>query len=553
MPQQNNSNDLKEKLEEVREKEAEESAKKTAKKTSFPYLDLSARPIDQEALATVPEELARAAGLAVFQKENEKDLKVAVFDPLSPAVQKIIEDLKKKGFVPSLFIVSQKSLAKAFLSYRNIVSTGRKEDKTQIDKSSLEKLAKELKTVQSVKTEIEKLKEANVSQILEIILAGALQNEASDVHLENEEQRTLLRFRLDGMLQEIASLDEKTAHLVLSRLKLISGVALNIKDKPQDGRFSIEIDGSKLEVRSSFIPSPQGENTVLRLLNPKSINLTLKDLGLREDIFEIIKKEIKQPNGLIITTGPTGSGKTTTLYAFLKEITRPELKIITLEDPIEYHLTGITQTQVEIERGYTFAEGLRAALRQDPDILMVGEIRDKETAEIALQSALTGHLVFSTLHTNDAAGAVPRFLDLGASAKTVASALSLAIAQRLVRRLCPDCKEEVEPTKEEKEKIDAALKNLPESIKKTTLSKIYKPKGCDRCNGIGFKGRIGIYEIIEKEAELEKFISTSPGHAEILEFLNKKGFVSMFQDGVLKVLEGITSLEEVKNMTGKQD
>ena len=551
MPQQNNSNDLKEKLEEVREKEAEESAKKTAQKSALPYLDLSARPIDQEALALVPEERARAANLAVFQKEGEKNLKIAVFETQNPVVQEIIEDLKKKGFVPSLFIVSQKSLAKAFLSYQNLVSDEKEEaGETKIDKSSLGKLAKGLKTVQSVKTGIENSKQANVSQILEIILAGALQNEASDIHLENEEQRTLLRFRLDGMLQEIASLDEKTAHLILSRLKLISGVALNIKDKPQDGRFTVELDGSKLEVRASFIPSPQGENAVLRLLNPKSIALTLKDLGLRNDIFEIIKKEIKQPNGLIITTGPTGSGKTTTLYAFLKEIARPELKIITLEDPIEYHLPGISQTQVEIERGYTFAEGLRAALRQDPDIIMVGEIRDKETAEIALQASLTGHLVFSTLHTNDAAGAVPRFLDLGANAKTVAAALSLAIAQRLVRRLCPECKEEIEPTKEEKEKIEEALKNLPSGIKKPAFSKIFRSKGCDRCNGTGFKGRIGIYEIIKKDPELEKFISASPGHAEILEFLKKKDFVSMFQDGVLKVVEGVTSLEEVENVAG---
>ncbi len=550
MPQQTNSDNLQEKLEEVREKEAEERAKKTAQKSDLPYLDLSARPIDQEALAIVKEETARGASLAVFQSENEKNLKVAVFDPQAPNTQKIIEDLKKKGFNLSLFVVSQKSLAKAFLRYKDIPSVKEEPGETKISRLSLEKLAKGLKTVQNVKTEIENLKQASVSQILEVILAGALQNEASDIHLENEENRTLLRFRLDGLLQEIASLDEKTAHLVLSRLKLISGVALNIKDKPQDGRFTIEIDGVKLEVRASFVPSPQGENAVLRLLNPKSINLTLKDLGLREDIYEIIKKEIKQPNGLIITTGPTGSGKTTTLYAFLKEITRPQIKIITLEDPIEYHLAGISQTQVETERGYTFAEGLRAALRQDPDILMVGEIRDKDTAEIALQAALTGHLVFSTIHTNDAAGAVPRFLDLGATPKTVASALSLAIAQRLVRRLCPECKKETDSTEEEKEKITKALKKLPSSVKAPAFSKIFKPQGCDKCNKIGFKGRIGIYEIIKKDTELEKFIAASPGHAEILEFLEKKDFVSMFQDGVLKVLEGITSLEEVESVVG---
>ena len=552
MPQVAGSDNLQEKIAELKEKEEEAQVQRTARKFDLPYLNLLGRPIDSEALAIIGENDARAAGLLIFQKEGGKNLKAAVLDPQAPPTKKLIETLEKKGFSVSLFIVSPNGLARAFGHYKNVLPQEKKEGTVAIDQSSLKELLNEIQGLDEVKTKIEKSSQANVSQILEIILAGALKNEASDVHLESTANGMLVRFRVDGLLHDIATFDKKTAHLVISRLKFISSVALNVKDKPQDGRFSIEVDGTELEVRVSFIPSPQGENITLRLLNPQSISLTLKDLGMREDIYQMVEKEIKQPNGLIITTGPTGSGKTTTLYAFLKEVVRPEIKIITLEDPIEYHLPGITQTQVEIERGYTFAEGLRAALRQDPDVLMVGEIRDQETAEIALQAALTGHLVFSTIHTNDAAGAVPRFLDLGANPKTVASALMLAIAQRLVRRLCPKCKKEYSPSNEEKEKIAKALKSLSKTIEGPKFSKIYKPQGCIQCNGTGFKGRIGIYEIIKNDPDLEKFIAASPGHAEILEFLRQKDFVSMFQDGVLKVLEGITSLEEVENVVGNR-
>ncbi len=480
-----------------------------------------------------PEFINRFDAVVVFQplsKENLLDIAELMF-------QKMKKNLKEKGI----------------------------EREVEINQASLQMLQKEIKNLGDVKIKIASLKQGSASAILELILAGALQNEASDIHWESQEEGSLLRFRIDGLLQEITFLPSKITSLVLSRLKLISGVALNIKDKPQDGRFTIEVNSLNSEVRASFVPSPNGENVVLRLLNPKTINLTLKDLGLRQDSYEILKKEIKRPNGLIVTTGPTGSGKTTTLYAFLKEILDPKIKIITLEDPIEYHLKGITQTQVEPERGYTFVQGLRAVLRQDPDIIMVGEIRDQETAEIAIQAALTGHLVFSTLHTNDAAGAIPRFLDLDANPKSLASALTLTMAQRLVRRLCIKCKKDYQPNQKEKEKIKKALADLPaevltkaglpSNIKIPKISenfKLFKPTGCPQCNGTGFKGRIGVYEIIPSDPDLEKFISQTPGHAEILEFLQKKGFVSMFQDGVLKALEGITSIEELENVVGER-
>ncbi len=385
--------------------------------------------------------------------------------------------------------------------------------------------------------------------MLELIISGAFKLDASDIHLEPKENETHLKYRLDGMLYEIVSLPNKAYTLILSRIKLLSGMKLNIKASAQDGRFTIRLTQTDIEVRTSVIPGSYGENIVLRLLNPKTIGLNLEDLGFRQDALELLEKEIRKPNGLIITTGPTGSGKTTTLYAFIRKIMKPEVKIITLEDPVEYHLGGITQTQVEPKAGYDFASGLRAILRQDPDIILVGEIRDTETAKTALNASLTGHLVFSTLHTNDAAGAIPRFIDLGADPGALAGSLNLIMAQRLVRRLCENCKEKYELPKETKEKIKASLKNINHvPIEKAVF---YKTKGCDVCNGIGYKGRIGVLEIMLVEHELEKQISQSPSHADIVEYMEKKGIITMYQDALLKVLSGITTLEEVERVVSE--
>jgi type II secretory ATPase GspE/PulE/Tfp pilus assembly ATPase PilB-like protein len=330
-------------------------------------------------------------------------------------------------------------------------------------------------------------------------------------------------------------------------------MTLNIHDKAQDGRFTIKMREFDVEVRVSVIPGPNGENIVMRLLSPKNISLDLTTLGFRKDVYEYILKEIRRPNGMLITTGPTGSGKTTALYAFLKEVTDPEVKIITLEDPIEYHLTGVTQTQVETERGYTFADGLRAILRQDPDIVLVGEIRDKETAEIALHAALTGHIVFSTLHTNDAAGAIPRFIDMGANPTILSAALIDIMAQRLLRRICLACKEEYKPNETEKQKIKIALSNLPKTVEVPLIDeniKLYRGKGCPACNNTGYKGRIAIFEVIPVDMDIERLITKLPSHADVLEMAKKKGFISMYQDGMIKVVEGVSTLEELESVVG---
>jgi type II secretory ATPase GspE/PulE/Tfp pilus assembly ATPase PilB-like protein len=291
-------------------------------------------------------------------------------------------------------------------------------------------------------------------------------------------------------------------------------------------------------------------------LDPKSIQVPLEELGIEPFLFSVIQKEISKPNGLILVTGPTGSGKTTTLYAFLKRIYSPEIKIITIEDPVEYHLVGITQTQTDMKKGYTFAEGLRSALRQDPDVVMVGEIRDNETAEIAVQSALTGHIVFSTLHTNNAAGVIPRLIDLGVNPKILVSALSLSIAQRLVRKLCQFCKKEKIPSKEEEETIKLVMASIKDegkslsnyNIKEDAPIKLFTTVGCDKCNMTGFKGRIGIFEAIKTDDAIEKIMPENPSEHEIKKVARAQGILSMRQDGLVKMLTGITSFEEVQSV-----
>jgi type II secretory ATPase GspE/PulE/Tfp pilus assembly ATPase PilB-like protein len=376
-------------------------------------------------------------------------------------------------------------------------------------------------------------------------LGGAIKLEASDIHIEPKENEARLRVRLDGILQDVLIFERKIYEALLSRIKLLSGMKLNIFDRPQDGRFTVLFEKLPIEIRSSTLPAEWGESVVMRILNPKSL-ISLEELGLREDLLKIFKEEIKKPNGMIIVTGPTGSGKTTTLYAMLKKIQKPEIKIITIEDPIEYHLEGITQTQVDPKAGYDFANGLRAIVRQDPDVILVGEIRDFETAKIALQAALTGHLVLTTLHTNDAAGTVARLIALGEKPVNIAPAINMAVAQRLVRKVCKNCSALVKPNEEELEKIMKGLKDLNIKIPKDL--KIKKPKGCEDCNFTGYRGRTGIFEAFLVDDEMERFILTSPSISALKEMAKKKGMITMYQDGLLKVINGITTIEEVERV-----
>ena len=409
----------------------------------------------------------------------------------------------------------------------------------------------ELKDVPGFEEKIQKILGQNVTEVLGLVLGGATKLKASDIHFEPQKESVKLRVRIDGLLHDVSSFPIKAYQKNLSRLKLLSGIKLNISDRPQDGRFSILIGDNAIEVRASTLPSEHGETTVLRLLNPKNL-ISVEELGLRKDLLELFETQIKKPNGMIIVTGPTGSGKTTSLYAFLKKIRDPEIKIITIEDPIEYHLKGISQTQVNPKKGYDFASGLKSIMRQDPDTILVGEIRDLETAQIALQAALTGHLVLSTLHANNAAGTVTRLTSLGANPVNIAPALNIAIAQRLIRRVCKKCSGKRPVLPEELKKLKERLGNLPKSIDIPKIDenlKITEGKGCSACNNTGYKGRIAIFEAFLVGPELEKFILSSPSVSALKEKAIKQGMVTMHQDGLIKVLEGSSTIEEVERVT----
>jgi type II secretory ATPase GspE/PulE/Tfp pilus assembly ATPase PilB-like protein len=415
------------------------------------------------------------------------------------------------------------------------------------------KTTKRITNVVNFKSEIEKNLNLRTTDFLKVILGGAISMDASDIHAEPKKTVAKIRVRVDGLLQDTAEMELIKYNALLSRIKLLSGIKLNISGKPQDGRFSIAFgEQANIEIRTSSLPTEYGESLVLRILNPKSL-IEIEKLGLRKDLFETLQEEIQKPNGMIIMTGPTGSGKTTTLYAILKKIHNPNIKIITIEDPIEYHIKGISQTQTNETKGYNFANGLRAIVRQDPDVILVGEIRDQETVQIAIQAALTGHLVLSTVHTNDAVGTIARLIALGAHLPNIGPALNIAAAQRLVRKVCPKCSKLETPTDEEMEKIKEGLKSLPKSInlpKKIDANlKIAKIKGCKSCNSTGYKGRVAIFEIIKIDGEMEKFISKEPSTVEIKEKALSRGFVTMEQDGLLKILQGVTTFGELERTT----
>lgn len=399
---------------------------------------------------------------------------------------------------------------------------------------------------------------STITKIVEIILAGAIILDSSDIHIEPQENNAKLRIRLDGVLQDVIEFSRKSYESILSRIKLLSEMKLNISDRPQDGRFSISINQTSIEIRSSVLPAEYGESVVMRILNPKSL-ISLDQAGLRKDLYDTFLNEVNRPNGMIIVTGPTGSGKTTTLYAFLKKIQNPEIKIITIEDPIEYHLDGISQTQVEPAKKYDFASGLRAIVRQDPDVILVGEIRDLETVDIALQAALTGHLVLSTLHTNDAAGTIARLLSLGAKTFNIGPAMNMAVAQRLIRRVCINCRSLEPLNPEEVAKIKESIQNLLPSLRQKGIEvpdinrdlKIPRANKCESCSNTGYRGRIGIYEAFLVDNEMKKFILSNTSIVALKELAVKKGMLTMYQDGLIKVLQGTTTIDEVERVAEK--
>lgn len=556
MTTQFNDKKQEERLHELRSKEEEQLAEMLAPKYGVEYTDLTSKSIDTDALRLIPEADSRACEMAAFHKVN-KLVSVAMRAPERPDAIKVLRELERLGYTTRRFMVSLASLEHAWDRYHDIsYATETEAGILTLSNETIQELLPRLKTLDDVKNEISQYAASKdthrISRVLEVIMAGALSLGASDVHLEPEEANVRMRYRLDGVLVEVTTYDAPTYVLISSRLKLLSGLKLNIKNAAQDGRFSIIVGGKEVEIRASVLPGAYAETIVMRLLDPTTIALPMVALGFDKYLMDIFAKEIAKPNGMILNTGPTGSGKTTTLYAFLRQVHNPGIKIVTIEDPIEYHLPGVVQTQVS--KDYTFAQGLRSTLRQDPDVIMVGEIRDAEVASTAVNASLTGHLVFSTLHTNDAAGTFPRLIDMGIGGDILGAAVTTAMAQRLVRRLCPVCREAAPITGEVKLKMEQLLHNVPHTDElPANRDTMWLPKGCDKCGGLGYKGRIAVVEVILMDREIEECVRHTSSERDIWHAAKHQNIRRMAQDGAVKILQGVTSYDELSRVVDLHD
>lgn len=544
---------LQEKMTAIARRELEDETSRRAKSLGFPTIELRGFPISPDALQLIPEAQARALGIVPFFF-NGSELRIGAIHPDKPQVEEILFQLTERNKTNGkLYMISQESFAHAMKLYEALPKINAIVKGVEITEADLKQYQESMLDASSVAS---LLSTVNVTDIITVVIAAAIKFESSDIHIEAEESGIVVRLRIDGLLQEIATINRDQWKKIINRIKLIASVKMNVTNQAQDGRFTIFQQNKKIDVRVSTIPTAYGESVVMRLLNPDSISLSFDALGFRPAALKKIIREVERPNGMIITTGPTGSGKTTTLYAMLSKLNTKDVKIITLEDPIEYKLEGVNQSQIDASKDYTFAKGLRSILRQDPDIVMVGEIRDLETAETAIQAALTGHMLFSTIHTNDAAGAVPRFLSMGVAPHLLAPAINAIMGQRLVRKLC-SCKEKITLSTEIAEIAKTKLSEIPPTSGEPAVEfnaiSWYGPKGCTMCNNTGYKGRVGVYEVLIKDDQLEQAILKSNGalsEYEMRDIAKTQGMVTMLQDGLLKASEGLTSVEEIQRIVG---
>jgi type IV pilus assembly protein PilB len=530
----------------------EKLAKAKADFLGVPYINLEEETISGEALDEIPEESAAYYGFIPFEKKG-KSVKVAMANPGDIEAQEALKFISEKhNLKTEVYLVSQSVFNFLIKQYRTVGS--------ELE-TALEGVDEGIKLKEAGRAGAEKedgaekfFKEAPISKIVDIILKHAIEGRASDIHIEPLEKESRVRYRLDGVLHTSLVLPLKVHPAVVSRIKILANLKIDENRKPQDGRFHFlspekRGKGKGVDLRISTFPVSNGEKVVMRILDTSSGVKTLEELGVLGRNLEVLEENIKKAFGMILVTGPTGSGKSTTLYAILNIINQEGVNIITLEDPIEYRLGGVNQSQVNAEIGFTFASGLRSILRQDPDVIMVGEIRDHETAELATHAALTGHLVLSTLHTNDAIGVVPRLIDMGIEPFLISSSLNIIIAQRLVRRICEDCKEEFKAAPGMEKMILEELEDIPAGQKeKLNLNpplRLFRGKGCKRCGQKGLSGRISICEALAVSSELEKIISEKPSEDLIKKEAKRQGMITMRQDGIIKALNGLTTMEEV--------
>lgn len=515
----------------------EQIARASAQLHNIPFVDLAETGISPEALTYLPQAVAVRYDLIPFSFNREKnELSVAMADPLDLATIEFIEEKSKAKIKP--FQTSPGAIQAAIKErYARGLTTE--------VKAALREAVPEPAPTKAVDiTKLgEVIREAPVAKIISTILEFAIHARASDVHIEPEEDKTRVRYRIDGILHEKLILPKKVHEAVVSRIKILSGMKIDEKRIPQDGRFNFKAGEKEVDLRVSCLPAAHGEKIVMRLLKKGGKIPTLPELGLRGWALKNLEDAILRPHGIIIVCGPTGSGKTTTLYSVLDKINTTKINIITLEDPIEYQIPGVNQVQVNPAAGLTFASGMRSFVRQDPNVILVGEIRDRETTDLAIQAALTGHLVFSTLHTNDAAGAIPRLLDLGAEPFLLASAMTCVVGQRICRRICLECKEEYKPAAEVASNIKKILGKLYKESKKGL--KLFRGKKCPTCNNTGYFGRVGIFEVLPITEKTGRLILERAAAGDIEKIAFEEGMVTIKQDGYLKVIEGITTIEEV--------
>jgi type IV pilus assembly protein PilB len=518
---------------------------------NLPYIDLKGKKITKDILELVSKETMTTYKFVPYELDKET-LKVALTDPTNLAALGALEFLSQKHrYHLELYITSLSSFQSVFRKSENLT----KEVKQALSEVAEKERQEEIKkaTAKTAKIEEKLVEEAPISKIVDVIIRHAIEGRASDIHIEPSEEDLRVRYRIDGVLHSSLILPRSVHAAIVSRIKILSNLKIDEQRLPQDGRFHVNLDGKSIDFRVSTFPTVIGEKIVLRILDKSTGAPSLEELGIMGKHLETTKEMIKKPHGMFLVTGPTGSGKSTSLYSILSILNRPTVNIVTLEDPVEYFMDGVNQAQIRPEIGLTFASGLRSILRQDPNIIMVGEIRDKETAELAVNSALTGHLVFSTLHTNSAIGAIPRLIDMGIEPFLLTASLNLLAAQRLVRRVCEKCKAEKKPSETMKEELVKELEKAPPGELKEFNIKdpvVYAGRGCPACDNTGFKGRIGIYEVVSITKPIQDLINTRTPAVKIEEYATtKEGMLLMRQDGMVKALKGLTTVEEVVRVT----
>ena len=532
---------------------------------NVPFIQIEPKDIPDEVLKKIPEHIARQYSVVLFQIDEAGVLSLAMEDPDDVQALNFIQ--KEIGYNIKVFLATKNNILDCLENYRG----------------SMNEELDEVIAIQSDSSDVQTVKEDDfaedspIAQTVNLLLEYAIKSDASDIHIEPREDFVQVRYRIDGVLKEVNKLPKNVSGALVSRIKILSNLKIDERRVPQDGRFKIKISGKQYALRVSTLPIADGEKVVMRILDESNQAITLEQLGYWGKSLATIKDAMLQPNGMILVTGPTGSGKSTSLFSVLSELNTPDVNISTIEDPVEYKIPGVNQTQTNAKAGMTFASGLRALLRQDPNIIMVGEIRDTETANLGVQAALTGHLVFSTLHTNNAATCLPRLLDMGIEPFLIASTVKAVIGQRLVRRLCTQCRQQYTPDQTELDSIEKSFNITPEVLERlhkldeqaaseniggdaplattdTTITTLWKqkPEGCDDCGHTGFRGRIGIYETLGMSNTIQKLITSNATSNDIQDESVKEGMLTMQTDGLIKAFRGATTVEEVLRVTREQ-